>query len=59
MELKKSKKADIERHKSSFFGTGLVIALSLTLIAFEWSTPPKEGLGISFKGDQVLDYDQN
>lgn len=55
MELKKSNKADIERHKSSFFGTGLVIALSLSLIAFEWSTPPKEGSDITFKGEQVLD----
>jgi len=43
MELKKSKKADLERNKGMYLQIGLVLVLSLVLIAFEWtSRPPKE-----------------
>lgn len=43
MELKKSDKANLERKKGVFFQVGLVITLSLILIAFEWtSRPPKD-----------------
>lgn len=43
MELKKSKKADLERNKGIYIQIGLVLVLSLVLIAFEWtSKPPKE-----------------
>jgi periplasmic protein TonB len=42
MELKKSKKADLERNKSIFLQVGLVVVLSLILIAFEWTTKPVE-----------------
>ena len=38
MELKKSKNADLESRKTLFFQTGLVTALALILIAFEWTT---------------------
>lgn len=40
MELKKSRKADLEKKKLIFLYIGLVIALSVVLIAFEWS--PRE-----------------
>ena len=40
MELKKSERADLEKKKLIFLSTGLVIALSVVLMAFEWS--PKE-----------------
>jgi protein TonB len=37
MELKKSKKADLEKRKSMFLEIGLVVALSIILVAFEWT----------------------
>jgi protein TonB len=37
MELKKSLKADLENKKNTFFLIGLVLALGLTLLAFEWT----------------------
>ncbi len=47
MELKKSKKADLEIKKNTFWLIGLVIALGVSLVAFEWTTKPTkaEGLG--------------
>lgn len=38
MELKKSPKADLEPKKAFFSQIGLVVTLSLVLIAFEWTT---------------------
>ncbi len=38
MEIKKSPKADLEPKKVIFTQIGLVVALSLVLIAFEWTT---------------------
>ncbi len=38
MELKKSDQANLEKRKSIFFQLGLAIALSLMLIAFEWTS---------------------
>ncbi|UCG28654.1 MAG: energy transducer TonB [Bacteroidales bacterium] len=38
MELKKTDKADLEKRKGIFFQLGLVIVLSLVLIAFEWTS---------------------
>ena len=43
MELKKSKKADLERNKGIFLQIGLVLVLSLILIAFEWTSKPDAG----------------
>ena len=37
MELKKSKKADLEKKKGMFLEIGLVVALSIILVAFEWT----------------------
>lgn len=47
MELKKSQKADLESKKNVFFMLGLVIALGVTLLAFEWNSKPAkaESLG--------------
>ena len=36
MEVKKSPKADLEGNKTIFFEIGLVIALAMLLLAFEW-----------------------
>ena len=38
MELKKTKKADLESKRSLFLQIGLVIALGAALVAFEWKT---------------------
>lgn len=47
MELKKSPKVDLESKRNTFLLLGLVLALGITLLAFEWTTKPKkvEGLG--------------
>jgi protein TonB len=37
MEAKKSKKADLEKKKGMFLEIGLVVALSIILVAFEWT----------------------
>jgi protein TonB len=37
MEAKKSQKADLERRKGMFLEIGLVVALSVILVAFEWT----------------------
>ena len=45
MERKKSKKADLETKKGIFIEIGFVVALGLVLLAFEWTTRPKEVKG--------------
>ena len=54
MELKKSPKAELESKKNVFFMIGLVVALGLSLLAFEWTTKPSkaESLG-SIKTQEV------
>ena len=42
MELKKSDKADLESKKNLFFLLGLVVALGITLLAFEWTSKPQK-----------------
>jgi protein TonB len=38
MELKKSEKADLESKKGIFFQIGLIFAMSVMLVAFEWKS---------------------
>ena len=47
MDLKKSTKAELESKKTTFFIFGLVVALGVTLLAFEWTAKPTkvESLG--------------
>jgi periplasmic protein TonB len=40
MELKKSTKADLENKRNVFLMLGLVVALGVTLLAFEWTSKP-------------------
>ena len=42
MEAKKSKKADLENKKTIFIQIGLIIALGVVLLAFEWKTYEKK-----------------
>lgn len=37
MEAKKSPEADLEKRKSSFMLVGVLTALAVTLVAFEWT----------------------
>lgn len=39
MEQKKNEKYDLEKKRPLFFGIGMIISLSLTLVAFEWKSP--------------------
>jgi protein TonB len=41
MEPKKSESADLEKKRGLFLQIGLVIALAVTLIAFEWKSPDR------------------
>lgn len=40
MEPKKSNKADLEKNRGVFFQIGLILVLSVILIAFEWTSRP-------------------
>lgn len=42
MDLKKSLKADLESKKNILFMLGLVVALGVTLLAFEWTSKPSK-----------------
>lgn len=42
MDLKKTTKADLENKKNVFFMIGLVVALGVTLLAFEWTSKPSK-----------------
>lgn len=50
MELKKSEKADLESRKGIFFQLGLVFAMAVILVAFEWKS--YDALDINTMGDQ-------
>ena len=41
MEVKKTQKADLERGRGIFLQIGLILVLSIVLIAFEWTTRPE------------------
>jgi protein TonB len=42
MEAKKSPHADLESKRGMFFQVGLIVALGLSLVAFEWESPVKK-----------------
>ena len=49
MELKKSPKADLENKKGIFTSLGLVVALVITLVAFEWKSYDKEQIEVAVR----------
>jgi protein TonB len=51
MELKKSRKADLERKKGLFLEIGFIVALGLVLLAFEWTSRPEKVKGFETKED--------
>jgi len=52
---KKNPNADLEKRKSLFFEIGLVVALALTLISFEWPSRVKEANEIRDLVDLTMD----
>ncbi len=56
MEIKKSKKAELESWRTIFFLTGIIISLSLLLTAFEWKSHPSKFSGI-MTGGTTIDED--
>ena len=55
METKKNENVDLEKRKGIFFQLGLVIVLSLSLIAFEWTTGEKGDNEFDMGGDEILE----
>ncbi|MGC9470664.1 MAG: energy transducer TonB [Bacteroidales bacterium] len=55
MEVKKSEKADLEKRKGLFLELGLVIVLSIVLIAFEWTSRDLGNTDIMMVGDEALE----
>lgn len=59
MEAKKNPEVDLERRKGSFVLIGLITALAITLVAFEWTTFEKQlgslgSLDIDFLEEEVI-----
>jgi periplasmic protein TonB len=59
MEAKKNPEVDLERRKGSFMLIGLITALAITLVAFEWTTFEKQlgslgALDIDFLEEEVI-----
>lgn len=59
MEAKKNPEVDLERRKGSFVLLGLITALAITLVAFEWTTFEKQlgslgSLDIDFLEEEVI-----
>jgi protein TonB len=55
MELKKSKRADLERNRGAFLQIGLLLALSLTLIAFDWKSKPDESKKDKYFSENIFE----
>jgi len=55
MELKKSQKADLENKRNTFLLIGLVVALGVTLLAFEWTTKPSKAESLGQIQTQEID----
>ena len=55
MELKKSKKADLESKKGIFLQIGLVVVLGVILAAFEWSSRPNMESSLGELADMDLE----
>ena len=58
MELKKKESLDLERKRPLFFNIGLAIALSLTIVAFNWKAEYKlidlEAKGVEFEPTYII-----
>ena len=57
MNIKKSKKADLEHKRVLFFEIGLIITLALVLTAFEWRIPDKSSTSLNFDRKIIVEED--
>ncbi len=55
MELKKTHKADLENKRSIFLQAGFVIALGITLFAFEYTTPVEQAASLGEVQAQTIE----
>ena len=55
MEIKKSKKADLNNKSGLFIEIGFVAVLALLLVAFEWTSKPIENTLLGSSTDDVLE----
>ena len=55
MESKKSSKVNLENKRNMFFLFGLVIALGVTLLAFEWTTEPNKAKTLGIIQSQTVE----
>ncbi|MFV0555381.1 MAG: energy transducer TonB [Mangrovibacterium sp.] len=55
MELKKSNKADLENKKNIFLQAGLVLALGITLFAFEYKTHAEQVVSLGTVQEQTIE----
>ncbi|MBC8487965.1 MAG: energy transducer TonB [Bacteroidetes bacterium] len=57
MKIKKSKKANLEKKREIYFQIGVVISLSLVLLAFEWTTVESGKIDLKFNRDILIEDD--
>lgn len=55
MELKKTPKADLENKKQLYFMIGLVIALGIMLVGFEWTSKPTKADSLGTVGAVAIE----
>ncbi|HKJ43809.1 MAG TPA: energy transducer TonB [Sunxiuqinia sp.] len=55
MELKKSPKADLENKRNTFVLVGLVLALGLCLLAFEWTSKAEQASSLGKVAEQDVE----
>jgi protein TonB len=58
MDIKKSKKADLENKKTTFLQLGLVVTIALILIAFEWTSSDKKDNAYANLQEEILEEEQ-
>ncbi len=58
MEIKKNQNADLEKSKGQFMQLGIVVAISLVLIAFEWTTGTRNDNMFGDIKDEVVEEEQ-
>lgn len=58
MEIKKSNKASLEKKKALFLEIGIVFALAVCLVAFEWTSQPKDNSLLMGMQSEAIDEDQ-
>ncbi|MCU4164471.1 TonB family protein [Carboxylicivirga caseinilyticus] len=55
MEVKKSKKADLERKRAMFFQIGLIVTLGVVFVAFEWTTTDMAAGNSSWVEEEIVE----